>query len=47
MIDWKLILETIGILIYATFMGFIFMGIERKAMARIQRRVGPRYTSPS
>jgi len=46
MFDWKLILEVIGMLIYATFMGFIFMGIERKAMARIQRRVGPPIYQP-
>ena len=45
-IDWKLILEVIGMLIYATFMGFIFMGIERKAMARIQRRIGPPIYQP-
>ena len=31
MFDWKLTLEAIGMIIYATFMGFIFMGIERKA----------------
>ncbi len=46
MIDWKLILEAIGILIYATLVGFLFMGIERKAMARIQRRVGPPLYQP-
>jgi NADH-quinone oxidoreductase subunit H len=46
MFDWKLALEAIGILIYAIFMGFIFMGIERKAMARIQRRVGPPLWQP-
>ena len=46
MIDWKLILEAIGILIYATLVGFLFMGIERKAMARIQRRVGPPLWQP-
>jgi len=46
MIDWKLVLEAIGMVIYATFVGFIFMGIERKAMARIQRRVGPPIYQP-
>jgi len=46
MIDWKLIIEAIGILIYATLVGFLFMGIERKAMARIQRRVGPPLWQP-
>lgn len=40
MIDWKFIFEMIGIFIYVIFMGFIFMGIERKVMVRIQRRVG-------
>ena len=44
--DVKLVLEVIGMLLYATFMGFIFMGIERKAMARIQRRVGPPIYQP-
>ncbi len=46
MIYWKLILEAIGILIYATLVGFLFMGIERKAIARIQRRVGPPIYQP-
>ncbi len=46
MIGWKLVLEAIGMVIYATFVGFIFMGIERKAMARIQRRVGPPIYQP-
>ena len=45
-VDWRIILETIGILIYATLVGFLFMGIERKAMARIQRRVGPPIYQP-
>jgi NADH-quinone oxidoreductase subunit H len=44
--DVRLVLEVIGMLLYATFMGFIFMGIERKAMARIQRRVGPPIYQP-
>ncbi len=44
--DVKLVLEVIGMLLYATFMGFIFMGIERKVMARIQRRVGPPLYQP-
>ncbi|WP_297500595.1 respiratory chain complex I subunit 1 family protein [Thermococcus sp.] len=46
MFAWKLVLEAIGMLIYATFIGFIFMGIERKAMARIQRRIGPPIYQP-
>lgn len=46
MFEWKLILGAFGILIYATFIGFIFMGIERKAMARIQRRIGPPIYQP-
>ncbi|WP_297419709.1 respiratory chain complex I subunit 1 family protein [Thermococcus sp.] len=46
MIYWNLILEAIGILIYATLVGFLFMGIERKAIARIQRRVGPPIYQP-
>jgi len=46
MFDWKLALEAIGILIYALIVGFIFMGIERKAMARIQRRIGPPIYQP-
>lgn len=46
MVNWMLSLEVIGILIYATIVGFIFMGIERKAMARIQRRVGPPIYQP-
>ncbi|WP_297523104.1 NADH-quinone oxidoreductase subunit H, partial [Thermococcus sp.] len=46
MFDWRLILDAIGILIYALVVGFIFMGIERKAMARIQRRIGPPIYQP-
>ncbi len=46
MFDWRLILDAIGILIYALIVGFIFMGIERKAMARIQRRIGPPIYQP-
>ncbi len=46
MVYWRLVLEAIGMVIYATFVGFIFMGVERKAMARIQRRVGPPIYQP-
>ncbi|WP_456365668.1 respiratory chain complex I subunit 1 family protein [Thermococcus sp.] len=46
MFDWRLTLDAIGILIYALIVGFIFMGIERKAMARIQRRIGPPIYQP-
>lgn len=42
----NMIIQAVLILIYGTLMGFIFMGIERKAMARIQRRVGPPLYQP-
>ncbi|WP_456326609.1 respiratory chain complex I subunit 1 family protein [Palaeococcus sp. (in: euryarchaeotes)] len=42
----NMIIQAVLILIYATFMGFIFMGIERKTMARIQRRIGPPLYQP-
>ncbi|MCD6558725.1 MAG: respiratory chain complex I subunit 1 family protein [Palaeococcus sp.] len=42
----NMIVQAVLILIYATFMGFIFMGIERKTMARIQRRIGPPLYQP-
>lgn len=42
----NMIIQAVLILIYGTLMGFIFMGVERKAMARIQRRVGPPLYQP-
>ncbi|ANF23197.1 respiratory chain complex I subunit 1 family protein [Thermococcus piezophilus] len=39
-------LKALFILIYATFVGFMFMGIIRKVSARIHRRVGPPIYQP-
>ncbi|NJD99311.1 NADH dehydrogenase subunit [Thermococcus sp. LS1] len=39
-------LKALFLLIYATFVGFMFMGIIRKVSARIHRRVGPPIYQP-
>ncbi|NJE42302.1 respiratory chain complex I subunit 1 family protein [Thermococcus sp. GR6] len=39
-------LKALFLLIYATFVGFMFMGIIRKVSARIHRRVGPPLYQP-
>ena len=45
-VKMNIIIQAVLILVYGTLMGFIFMGIERKVMARIQRRIGPPVYQP-
>ncbi|AEH24826.1 respiratory chain complex I subunit 1 family protein [Pyrococcus yayanosii] len=40
------VLKAIFIILYATFVGFMFMGIIRKVTARIHRRIGPPIYQP-
>lgn len=43
---FEVALRALFLLIYATFVGFIFMGIIRKVTARIHRRIGPPLYQP-
>ncbi|ASJ12256.1 respiratory chain complex I subunit 1 family protein [Thermococcus thioreducens] len=43
---FEVALKALFLLLYATFVGFIFMGIIRKVSARIHRRVGPPLYQP-
>ena len=42
----RVVIDALLILIYATFVGFMFMGIIRKTVARIHRRIGPPIYQP-
>ena len=43
---FEVALKALFLLLYATFVGFLFMGIIRKVSARIHRRVGPPLYQP-